>query len=274
MLVTPNLKDNYGYDFYHHSEILGKKKCARVLIPNQQKNNDPFPICYLLPPFGTNRFFWAECLKNYYDQMKLPFIIVMPESGRNWFINDDKGRRYEDYFVHELIPKVEFELASRIISSQRLIGGFSMGGASSFFIGLKYQNLFKIIFSIAGAFAASSRIDDPYSEYRQDTDFIMPTQYEHERVWGNSDSEVRKIYNVEKIVNNIDRSNCQNKFILEVGKDDYPRMLSMNRMMHELLLKKGISHYYAEYGGKHDAKYAQEAIGRIILLCEKLIKNT
>ena len=76
----------------------------------------------------------------------MPYIFILPESGRNWFINDDKGFRYEDYLMTELTPAVETEFPN-IVS--RLIGGFSMGGATAFFLTLKYSQIFDMALILA-----------------------------------------------------------------------------------------------------------------------------
>ena len=84
-----------GYDFIHDSNILQRRKSARIIIPNQNLQSCT-TIIYLLHPFATNRFFWTSFFNEISD---LPFIFVLPESGRNWFINDDTGSRYEDYLI-------------------------------------------------------------------------------------------------------------------------------------------------------------------------------
>ena len=76
------------------------------------------------------------------------FIVVLPECGRNWFINDHAGKRYEDYLVGELIPLVRERYGA---AGRACIGGFSMGGASAFFLALKHPDAFAAAFAVAGA---------------------------------------------------------------------------------------------------------------------------
>ncbi|MHB1948948.1 MAG: alpha/beta hydrolase [Gammaproteobacteria bacterium] len=262
MLIPSDLKNNYGFDFPHKSAILNKNKIARVLIPKHAQNNK-IPVCYLLPPFGTNRFFWLKCLKNLYDQDKLPYVVVIPESCRNWFINDARGLLYEDYFIQELIPKVESELSSQIHLEKRIIGGFSMGGAAAIFLGLRYPDHFNLLFSIAGAFDAASRIGDPYEEYREHMELMMPTIEEHEKVWGKIGSETRNTYNLPNLIQNLNLEKWNNKIILETGTNDYPRIISMNREANNIFNLIGLNHSYTEQSGKHNDQYAEEAINRI-----------
>lgn len=247
-----------GYDFTHYSHILQRNKSARVIIPNKSEKSN-YKIVYLLHPFATNRFFWADFFHNN-NMMDLPYIFVFPESGRSWLINDDKGQRYEDYFILELMKEIESEFS---FIGQRVIGGFSMGGAASFFLALRYPKLFELAFSLSGAFGAYARINDPYDAFRGESGVMIPTADEHERVWGKPGSVTRSTYNLYNLGNSATEER-RTKFIFEVGLYDYDRIIQMNRDARDFFQKRELLFQYQEHIGDHSKQYAYQGLLRVI----------
>ena len=141
----------------------------------------------MLHPFGGNRTSWARHAPDLMATLAQDFIVVLPECGRGWFINDHAGKRYEDYLIGELIPLVRETYGA---AGPACIGGFSMGGASAFFLALKHPDAFAAAFAVAGAFTAGNRAGDPYAAIRSDA-LLIPTEAEHDRVWGPPGSAVR-----------------------------------------------------------------------------------
>lgn len=256
MLIRPH--SSPGYDFNHYSHILQRNKTARVIIPNKSENSN-CKIVYLLHPFATNRFFWTDFFHNN-NMMDLSYIFVLPESGRSWLINDNKGQRYEDYLILELMKEVESQLG---FVGQRIIGGFSMGGAASFFLALRYPELFELTFSLSGAFGAFARTNDPYCAYRSEKNVMIPTVDEHERVWGKSGSVTRGTYNLHNLYKYlIEKSGT--KFIFEVGLQDYDRIIQMNREACDFFQAREMLFQYQEHIGDHSKQYAYQGLSRVI----------
>jgi S-formylglutathione hydrolase FrmB len=262
------IKNYINTDFKHKSDALNCYKLAHVIIPTDAPPTTGWPVCYLLHAFGGNRFSWVNAIKLKLSLYAKHWVFIFPESGRYWFINDDAGRKYENYLVGNLIPLIENNFPVSRLAEHRIIGGFSMGGAASLFISLKYPGLFKTTFSFAGAFSAARREGDPYIQFRNDN-CLMPSEKEHCRVWGTINSLTRKTYDPENIVKYA-RVYSDQYISLEIGKDDYPRMLDMNRHMHELLLIKNIKHDYLECNGNHSWNYAEKALYKTYLKLKKL----
>ena len=65
-----------------------------------------------------------------------------------------------------------------------------MGGAAAIYMALVYPELIGASLSYAGAFYASDRTGDPYQDQRHE-ECMMPTENEHNRVWGPPGSDVR-----------------------------------------------------------------------------------
>ncbi len=84
-----------------------------------------------------------------------PMILVFAESGydkRSWYVNwkKDKSKRYEDYFIKELIPDVESRYSCGGKQSLRGICGFSMGGYGAINLTMRNSSIFKCGGSFAG----------------------------------------------------------------------------------------------------------------------------
>lgn len=246
-------------DFVHHSPILGRGKTARVLVPAGPPPAGGWPTCYLLHSFGGNRRSW---LLNGGPFDELDAVFVFPESGRRWFINDVSGRGYADYLVADLLPAVEARFPCRRSRGSRVVGGFSMGGAAAVYLALVHPGLIGAAFSYGGAFYACDRVGDPYAEVRH-TDCMMPTEADHDRVWGPPGSAVRQRYDPDRLLARAVRR-PQPAITIEVGLQDYPRVLAQNRRMRAALTSAGVRHHYAERPGDHTWPFAAAAATRFL----------
>jgi S-formylglutathione hydrolase FrmB len=189
-------------------------------------------------------------------------MFVFPESGRRWFINDASGNRYEDYLIYDLVQAIDAAFPTDRAS--KIIGGFSMGGAAAIYLSLRHPCVFSGSFAYAGAFYASRREGDPYAAYRAN-DCIMPTEEEHNRVWGLPGSNTRKIYDADELIERAVGRGLLPKIVIEVGVDDYARVVEQNRKMHFALNAAGLRHAYAEYRGDHSWTFAALSAKRALL---------
>ncbi len=262
-------KELPGTEFRHYSAALGRTKTARVLVPPRRPPEQGWPTCYLLHAFGGNRLSWLRCFDPSSVMVDFGALLVFPESGRRWFINDASGNRYEDYLVNDCVPAIDAAFHTNRSAESRSIGGFSMGGAAAVLLSLLYPDIFASSFAYAGAFYASRREGDPYAAFRANGCF-MPTESEHERVWGAVGSHVREMYDTDRLIKRASRRRAWPKIILEVGVDDYERVVAQNRKVHRALDDAGLKHVYAEYPGDHSWPFAAASAKRAI---PKLISN-
>ncbi len=247
-----------GHDFAHDSKVLGRSKVAYVL-PSPAGTASGRSMFMLLHPFGGNRSSWARHAPDLMAALAQDFIVVLPECGRGWFINDHAGKRYEDYLIGELIPLVR---ETYVAAGPACIGGFSMGGASAFFLALSHPELFHSALAVAGAFTAGNRTGDPYQAFRSDA-LLIPTEAEHERVWGPPDSAVRAKYDPKALIARIEGRARLPKFYFEVGRNDYPRALEASELMRALLAGAGAAFEFAQHEGDHSWRYAVEGMTRL-----------
>lgn len=236
------------------SAVLGCVKRACVLVPQGFAGAANTPVLYLLHGFGANRETWLRRTRLAEHAAGLGLLVVLPESGRRWFINDHRGLRYEDYLLGELLPSVEARYLGRVDAVSRGIGGFSMGGAAALMQALRHPDTFSAVVSHAGAFEAPLRAGDPYADLRGTPDFAIPSVQVHERVWGPPGSEVRHRYELHNLIAQLPPG-PQPVVYADVGVDDYPRVVDMNRRAVDALRSAGIETIFYERPGAHDLAY-------------------
>jgi S-formylglutathione hydrolase FrmB len=231
-----------------------------VLTPlSGQRSRRPLPVLFLLHGYGGGRRTWLTGTRLLDHLAGLDLIVVLPESGRRWFINDHRGHRYEDYLVDELVPFVDEHFATGGVPGCRAIGGFSMGGAAALMQALRHPGLFSVVASHAGAFDAPSRMGDPYAAFRSDPGFGIPSTTSHERVWGPPGSGVCRRYDIHAMIAAGTRHPGLSVYV-DVGLGDYDRILAMNRGMAQKLASAGIRLEYHERSGGHDLDFLNRAL--------------
>jgi S-formylglutathione hydrolase FrmB len=242
-----------------HSGALGCVKRASVLVPPGFDGTADAAVLYLLHGFGASRETWLRRTRLPEYVAGLNLLVVLPESGRRWFINDHRGFRYEDHLLGELLPSVEARYLGKVGVERRGIGGFSMGGAAALMQALRHPDTFSVVVSHAGAFEAPQREGDPYADLRGARDFAMPSVETHERVWGPVGSDVRRRYELSGLLASVPPGPRPSVYA-DVGIDDYPRVIDMNRRAANTLQRAGMEIAFHERPGAHDLAYLDASL--------------
>lgn len=152
---------------------LDKERTIRVWMPSSydKKGSRKYPVLYLQD--GQNLFDqytsfsgeWGidESIESLIETLKIDgFIVVgidnggvlrMDEYTPNWIDHEDKlGGLYGEFIVHTLKPFIDDKYLTLKEKEHTLIGGSSMGGLISFYIGLKYSNTFGSIMAMSSSF--------------------------------------------------------------------------------------------------------------------------
>ena len=252
-------EETAGHDFAHDSQLLGRRKVAHVLPPRARRGGAT-PILVLLHPFAGNRTSWLRHAPDLVADIARDTLVAMPECGRRWFIDDHTGTRYEAYVSEELLPLLRAEYGA---DGPVTVAGFSAGGAGAFFLALRRPDLFSAALAVAGAFTAGNREGDPYRHVRSD-DMMIPTEEEHDRVWGPPGSSTRATYAPAALVAALPPAGPRPRFHFEVGTEDYPRMIEASTTVADLFDAAGISHGFERAPGDHSWAYAAPAMARLV----------
>lgn len=157
------------------SAILGRTIRTAVYLPaayfDQRRPNARFPVAYLLHGLGDDHTAWPRLgrIKPTLDRMIAggrlrPLIVVMPDAGRSWYVNDARARGYGavfDAFRADLINAVDTRYRTLPCRHARTIGGLSMGGYGALILATAQPLRYAAAFSLSGAVFAENLADDP-----------------------------------------------------------------------------------------------------------------
>jgi putative tributyrin esterase len=141
------------------SKILDRPVDYCIDLPaNYATSTRRYPVLYFLHGLFGNDHRWIDRGgKEIFDRLKADgtigqFIVVLPNGGETFYINSEDGKdRYEDFFVHELVPFIDHHYRTIATKDARAISGVSMGGYGALHLAMRHANLF-------GSVAATSAV--------------------------------------------------------------------------------------------------------------------
>lgn len=251
------------------SNVLGMDvKYSIYFPPGYEATNRRYPVLYLLHGYTDDDTGWVQfgeanhiADKAINSGAATPMIIVMPDAGVTWYINSYDGKkRYEDFFVNELIPHVDATYRSRTSREFRAVAGLSMGGHGSFLMAAKHPDLFVACAPLSGAFWTAQEVmdtpDDAWNQYFGDlygrdlkgADRMTPHLKSYSGI------EIVKSGNVDELK--------KVKFYIDCGDDDF--LIEGNMALHMEMKKKGIPHEFRVRDGVHDWTYWRTALPEVL----------
>lgn len=126
---------------------------VNVLLPiGYEQSRRRYPVLYLLHGFTNSYASWAAKTDLVHFARPFAIIIVMPDGGNGWYINDaDGGPRWEDYHMYQLIPFIDSHYRTIANRADRAIAGLSMGGFGALSYAARHPDLFSAAASFSGA---------------------------------------------------------------------------------------------------------------------------
>ncbi len=243
-----------------NSSVLNQAvKYSIYLPPDYYVSNRHYPVVYLLHGYGDDHTGWVQfgeadrlADENIRTGQLPPLIIVMPNGGTSFFINDYQNKvRYEDMFVQELIPHIDSSFRTRTQREYRAISGLSMGGFGALTLAMHHHNLF----GSCAALSASVRTDEmlvalPDERYNTvfSPVFSGPLKGEDRltMTW--------KRNNPLTLARSAPESNLkQVRWYIDCGDDD--ALSAGNALLHIALLDRKIPHQYRVRDGDHNWTY-------------------
>ncbi|MDA9554727.1 esterase family protein [Pelobium sp.] len=229
------------------SDTMHKNIKCVVIKPNTYaQKNKRFPVVYLLHGYSDNYAFWVNeipSIKQYADDFQM--ILVCPDGGYNsWYLDSPVNAdiRYETHISKEVLNYVDAHYHTIPNREHRAITGLSMGGHGAFYIALKHSNLFGAVGSTSGGVDMS-----PFKKRWQLTQQLGDS-ITHQENWKNN-----------TIINMIDHYPTDSlAIIFDCGTEDF--FYTVNKNLHEKMLKLHIQHDYIERPGGHTIPYWQNSI--------------
>ncbi|MEL6393869.1 MAG: alpha/beta hydrolase family protein [Bacteroidota bacterium] len=250
------------------SEILGEGSNYSIYLPEGYDNDTRlYPVLYLLHGFTDDDSGWTQfgevhlAANQMFGQGEVsPMIIVMPDAGLSWYVNDDLGEmRFEEYFFEELIPHIESTYRVRTERQYRAIAGLSMGGFGSLLYALKHPDMF----SVACPLSAAVRTDEQMRSMDQARwDFVFGLPFAE----GSSGEDRLSDHYLANSPLNIIMASEPNQysgvaFYIDCGDDDY--LLDGNLTLNSVMREKGIAHEFRVRDGGHTWTYWRTALPEV-----------
>jgi enterochelin esterase-like enzyme len=247
------------------SAVLGRDVSYAVYLPpDYESSTRRYPVVYLLHGYTDNESGWIQ-----FGEINLaadqaiaareipPMIIVMPDGGVAWYINDLQGKvRYEEMFVHEFIPHIDASYRTRPSREFRGLAGLSMGGWGTLVHALRHPELF----AACAAFSAAVWPDEEVLGMKQDTwdkvvgpvlgvgfagkDRLTPHFRKH------SPLDLAKSLSEESLK--------KVRYYIDCGDDDF--LIRGNCALHLLLTDRKIPHEFRVRDGAHTWSYWRTGI--------------
>jgi enterochelin esterase-like enzyme len=247
------------------SVFLGKSVKYSVYLPEGYDSSQRmYPVVYLLHGLGQNSSSWLQEgeIQTYVDNAIEsgsipPMIIIMPDAESTYYINSFDGKvLYEDFFIKELIPGMEKTYRIRSEKKYRALAGLSMGGYGTFYLALKYPDMF----SAAAPLSAAVRND---SAFMKQTDDVYAERFA--KVFGpvakggNRFTPFYRSHSVIDIIKNTQGSELSKvRYWIDCGDDD--PLVEGNCLVHVLLTDKKVPHEFRVRDGAHNYLYWRTGI--------------
>jgi enterochelin esterase-like enzyme len=247
------------------SAILGRDVAYAVYLPpDYATSTRRYPVVFLLHGYTDNESGWIQ-----FGEVNLaadraiaereipPMIIVMPDGGVSWYINDLAGKvRYEDMFVQELIPHIDAVYRTRADREFRGIAGLSMGGWGTLVHAFRHPELF----AACAAFSAAVWPDEEILGMKQDTwdKVVGPVLGVGLAGRDRLTPGFRKVSPLDLARSLPEDSLKKVRYYIDCGDDDF--LTKGNCALHLLLTDRKIPHEFRVRDGGHTWSYWRTGI--------------
>jgi enterochelin esterase-like enzyme len=245
------------------SKILGKPIKYSIYLPSDYEiSNRYYPVFYLLHGYTDNETAWIQfgeinttADNAIANREATSMIIVMPDAGVNWYINDYAGKvKYEDMFFQEFIPFIEKTYRIKPLKEYRAVGGLSMGGYGALLYSFRHPEMFSSCVALsAGIHVNEEMFDRLKNNTSNSTDAYGPLKGDslpdHWKAFNILD--MAKIYPKEKL--------SQVKYYIDCGDKD--KLTVGNCSLHLILRDRGVPHEFRVREGDHNWTYWRTGIG-------------
>jgi enterochelin esterase-like enzyme len=253
-------------DLSFKSELLSRKvDFAVYLPPDYDISQRRYPVVYLLHGFTDDESAWIQFGEvNRAADIGIasgavpPLIIVMPDAGVTWYINDHRGEEsYEEMFVSELIPHIDTTFRTRPDREFRTVSGLSMGGFGSLLLAMRHPELF----GSCAAFSSAVHTDEEIVAMDDERYDELFTDLFGSRLRGEARLTAHfKEYSPLHLARRVPSEKLKEvRWYIDCGDDDF--LYKGNAALHVLLRDLEIPHEFRVRDGAHNWTYWRTWIG-------------
>ena len=233
-----------------YSETLEIATTVTVILPENMvgqvgidgtKLNDKPNVLYLLHGLTDDQTIWQRMtsIERYVADMNI--AVIMPTTGRGFYVNMKEGYRYWDYISEELPQKMKSFFNISTEREKTFVAGLSMGGYGAMRLALGKPDKFAAAATLSGA------VDMVALYYSRDT---LHTN-ELERIIGTKEDLIGSDNDLFYLIENLKENGVDIPKIYSVcGKDDF--LIPANQNFYNHCKKNNVDIEYYEQEGDHN----------------------
>jgi S-formylglutathione hydrolase FrmB len=260
------------------SAAVGRDIGVRVLLPAGWTADRTWPLLLLLHGAGDDHRTWTNNTDVEGLTAAHPFVVVMPEGGRNaeagWYSDwaGDGPPDWETFHLRELLPEMERRFSAGGARERRVVAGLSMGGFGAMSYAARHPDLFVGAASFSGAVDTTAAGPGGALVFEQ----LSPTVgTPSDRVWGPYETSeiVWRGHNPTDLATNLRPLTLWARTGNGVPlPGDQPQsapveagVYTMNLSFHDRLTRAGIAHDFFDRGhGVHDWPYWEADLAAVL----------
>ncbi len=245
------------------SAVMGKSIAYAVYLPPGYATSERrYPVVYLLHGYSDDESGWVqfgeimEAADRAIAERRIPpMIIVMPDGGVTWYINDFEGKaKFDDFFVKEFIPHIDTTFRTRPKKEFRGIAGLSMGGWGALTNALRHRDLF----TACVAFSAAVWTEEEMAKTPADRYDRMFGPLFGPRPEGKPAEAFLKVNPLSLAASLPVEEMKKVRFYIDCGDDDF--LITGNMALHQTMLERKIPHEFRVRDGGHTWSYWRTGI--------------
>lgn len=242
-------------DFF--SEVLGISTSMHVILPQNTQGQigmngsvykDKYPVLYLLHGLSDDDSIWCRrtSIERYVSELGL--VVVMPNGGRSFYTDMEKGYKYFTFMSEEL-PKIVASFFH--VSDKRedtYVAGLSMGGYGAFKLALTYPDRYAAAASLSGAMNIMEAVH---------------LEEEFRNIFGDENTVQGSEHDLHHLAQKLNNKNIQKPRLFQAcGTEDF--LYQDNVEFKKMIEKCNFDYTYFEEPGTHEWGFWDRNIQKVL----------